>query len=67
MADRGDAYIIILRPAHINPTASMRASPSNAKRVAAIAAPKNPTSSMPKIIAVLACNYSKMHPPVIFY
>lgn len=54
MADRGDAYIRMLRPAHINPMASMRASPCNAKRVTATAVPKNPTSNMPKITAVLA-------------
>lgn len=59
MAARGEPYIIMLRPAQMNPMASIRTSPCSASREARIAAARNPTSKIPARMAVLFCTSSK--------
>jgi len=59
MAARGEPYIIMLRPAQMNPMASIRTSPCSASRAARIAAARTPTSKIPARMAVLFCTSSK--------
>lgn len=53
MATRGDPYMMIFKPAHMNPIASIRVSPSNANHVVKMAAAGKPTSKVPIKRAVL--------------
>lgn len=54
MADKGEPYIMILRPAPRSPMAFTRASPSSANCVTKMAVPRNPTFKIPARIVVLA-------------
>jgi hypothetical protein len=52
MAERGDAYMPTVKPAHKNPTKVSRTLPWSARRVTAITNPKKPTFNMPTNFAV---------------
>lgn len=55
MADRGDPYMIMFKPAHKVPIASIRESPFKANRVSKIAAVRKLTSNIPTRIPVFTC------------
>ncbi|PQQ17160.1 hypothetical protein Pyn_21535 [Prunus yedoensis var. nudiflora] len=54
MATSGEPYMMMFKPAQMNPSASIRVCPCNASQVAKMAAARKPTSKVPIKMAVFA-------------